>query len=194
MAVSIGEAKALVEKEVHLLSVKEVLLEDALGSVLAEDVEATLDLPNFDNSAMDGYAIRHGDVESNDENQLSLVGEVPAGGFSDHLLEQNETIRIFTGAAVPKGADTVVMQEHVTATDDGIKIDKLPVLGANIRLTGEQIGVGEVALVKGTDLNPSALGFLASFGITKVKVFESPAVSVVITGDELVDRGNELGQ
>ncbi|NQY68867.1 MAG: molybdopterin molybdotransferase MoeA [Flavobacteriales bacterium] len=190
MAVGILEAKDLIVSTVRHLVEKEVLLENALGSVLAQDVKATLDLPNFDNSAMDGYAIRYDDVQGN--TVLKLVGEVPAGGFSDHVLEKNEAIRIFTGAAVPIGADTVVMQEHVQRDHDDVRIDKLPVKGANIRLTGEQIGIGEVALVKGTSLNPSALGFLASFGITKVKVFDSPKVAVIITGDELVDRGDTL--
>ncbi|MFM2189995.1 MAG: hypothetical protein RL491_381, partial [Bacteroidota bacterium] len=147
--------------------------------------------PPFDNSAMDGYAFRFSDFESG--KPLNVSGESSAGKPYLNRLKKFQSVRIYTGAAIPSGADTVVMQEKTSIDQNTLLItDSAIKKGANIRRAGSEIQKGRIALAKGTLLNPSACAFLASIGITKVSVQVKPSVAIIITGNELVKSGKSL--
>jgi len=165
-----------------LLNVKE-----SLGSVLSEDVFSPINMPPFRQSAMDGYA-----VKINNKSRYNLVGEVKAGDCHNLELKNGEAVRIFTGAAVPDSANAVIMQEKVERKDNFILIDSEIKNSENIRPLGEQIKQGELALKKHTKITASGIGFLYSLGITKVKVFQKPAIAVIVTGNELIAPGEKL--
>ena len=169
-------------------------LEEADGLVLAESPLATIALPPFDNSAMDGYAVRAADVRLV-PTFLKQVGEVAAGGGFDGSVGPGETVRIFTGAPIPSGADAVVMQED-TAVVPG-QNDRIQILdGAkpweNVRFRGEDIRAGAGLLSVGRILDPAALALLAATGIARVSVYRRPRVSVLVTGSELTSVGGSL--
>lgn len=166
-------------------------VEKAHGYVLAKSITAPVHSPAFDNSAMDGYAFRYCDWQSG--KPLAVSGESSAGKPYDHRLKRNQAVRIYTGASIPVGADTVVMQERIHRYQNTIEISE-PMLkkGANIRKAGTEIRKGKVALAVGTLLNPSACAFLVSLGITSVPVFNLPSVAVIVSGNELVKGGVKL--
>jgi molybdopterin molybdotransferase len=186
--ISVEEAKGLVLESIQSLASKTIALEAAFGQVLAEDIFSPVDMPLFGQSAMDGYAV----ALSAKCHHFELIGEVKAGCAFPGILQKGQAIRIFTGAPVPQGADAVVMQEKVTVEEGKISFQGPPKINENIRLKGEQIQKGAVALRKGALLNPAAIGFLASLGITSVTVVNKPQVSILVTGDELQRPGEEL--
>jgi len=168
-----------------------VPLADAAGLVLAHDLIASLDLPPFSQSAMDGYALAgHGPFPVG--TRFRVVGEVKAGDGGGLRLHTGEAARIFTGGAIPEGAGTVVMQEH--AHQDGLLLVLDTPVGADmhIRHRAEQLKQGEVALESGTVLVPGALGFLAGLGVGEVPVIPRPRVALVNSGNELVSPGSPL--
>ena len=185
--ISVSDALALVNDNVQVSAIIEVVLNDAYGLILAEDVISPIDMPPFRQASMDGYALILGHHKT-----YTLVGEVPAGSAADIKLNAGEAVRIFTGAKVPDAADTVIMQEHVSKTETGIHINKRPDQFANVRPAGQQIKYGEIALKRGVFLNAAALGFLAGLGLNSVKVYQPPRVSLLMTGDELVEPGQPL--
>ena len=185
--ISVKNAIDIIEQTSLKHDSKIISLDSALNKVLFQDVFSIINMPPFNQSAMDGYAIKHSLNKT-----YKLIGESAAGSTKDFQLKQGEAVRIFTGALVPKGANTVVMQEHIEIFNKNLTITKIPVKGANIRIAGEQIRQGELALKKGTLLNEAAIGFLACLGITKVSIFKSPKVSIVITGNELQPPGEVL--
>ncbi len=189
--ISVENAKKLILKNVNALSASNVKLADAVGCLLFEDVVSPVNLPPFDQSAMDGYAIKYADFIQN--TGIKIEGEVPAGDFYKKELTCGHAVKIFTGAPVPAGADTIVIKEKVSAENGNIIIDA-PLLkqGANIRKTGSQIKKGIVALRKKTILTPGGVGYLAAMGISTVKVYAKPSVSLVVTGNELVKPGKLL--
>jgi len=160
----------------------------ALGKTLFENVKSTINVPAYTNSAMDGYAIKHAERENN----LLLSGTAFAGKPFEGTLKDNETIRIMTGAAIPEGADTVVMQEHVETQESSIKLTRPISFGENIRKQGEDLKLGETALQKGRQLRASDIGLLASMGISEVKVTRNLRVAFFSTGDELKNVGEPL--
>jgi molybdopterin molybdotransferase len=161
---------------------------DADGRVLAEDVLSPLAVPPAANSAMDGYALRFADLES-PGSSLPVSQRIAAGDAAAPLAAETAA-RIFTGAQIPAGADTVVMQEHCTAQDDGtVRIDRLPAKGAAIRLAGEDVRLGSRVLSLGDRLTPAALGMAASIGRDRLLVAGRPKVALFSTGDELVSPG-----
>ena len=190
--VSVSEAKDIIKAEVKLSSRLAKNLLDARGSYLAEDLFAGIDVPSFDNSAMDGYAFRFEDLQKYE--QLEVVGEVPAGSvFSSLDIAEGQAVRIFTGAKIPPGVDTVVIQEKVTLTGGAISFPASEVKkGDNIRLRGSQTQKGELIMKKSTFINHSAIGFLAGFGFQNIPVYDQLKVGILVTGDELVELGNPL--
>ncbi len=171
---------------------KEILsLSKSPACILAEDIISPIDSPPFDNSAMDGYAFRYNDFVNQQE--IKIIGESAAGKSFSKKIKQGEAVRIFTGAEVPVGADTVVMQEKISIANEKLIIqdDKI-FLGANIRYKGSQIKKKDLALKKGAQLNPGTIGFLSSIGIGKVKVFSKPKVAIIVTGSELQQPGTKL--
>jgi molybdopterin molybdotransferase len=185
---SVDEAVASLLNGCHRLVESEPIdLLAALGRTLAEDIVAPIDVPPADNSAMDGYTFRHADWHSADQ-EIPLSQRITAGSVPDFLTE-GTAARIFTGAEIPAGADTVVMQEHCEDTDAGVRVVKLPSKGANIRPRGQDISIGRKILTKGHRLRPQDLGLLASQGFDRVNVYRRLKVAVLSTGDELVDPG-----
>ena len=164
-------------------------LREALGRVLAEDILAPLDVPPADNSAMDGYCLRSADFV--DGKILPISQRIPAG-VAPQPLQPGTAARIFTGAEVPQGADTVVMQEDCVATADGVQINEMPEPGQNIRPQGQDIARGQRALARGQRLRAQELGLLASLGIAYINVFRPLRVAVLSTGDELVEPGDSV--
>jgi molybdopterin molybdotransferase len=178
-------------------SVVDLPLSEGLGRVLAQSVQAIIDVPAYDNSAMDGYAVNTRDLKVPGA-RLSLSQTI-AAGHPGHLLEPGTVARIFTGAPVPEGADAVVMQENATTeynAENGIAvsitINELPRAGENIRLKGHDIATGAVVLHAGHRLQPQDMGLLASLGISTVSVHRPLTVAIVNTGDEVVAPGTPL--
>lgn len=167
-----------------------VAVADAVARVLAEPVVSAHDVPPADNSAMDGYALRHGDWPGPSQ-PLPVTLRVPAGQAPGALAE-GEAARIFTGAEIPEGADTVVMQEHTREEGRGVVIEKLPSPGANVRPRGQDIHAGQEILPAGRRLRAQELGLLASVGLPEVTVRRRLRVAIVSNGDELVEPGKAL--
>lgn len=190
--ISVAEAKSLIQSHVRRLEPVKVLLGDALGCCLAADVISPVSMPGFAQSAMDGYAFSWGGYQ--EFGALNIVGEVAAGA-AEALPRpaHNQAVRIFTGAPVPEGFDTVVMQEKVRV-DDGLLYveDTALVQGRNVRLVGSEIAQGALAMEAGTQITPAAVGFLASLGLTHVPVISQPRIALIVTGDELQTPGKTL--
>ena len=171
---------------------EKVKLEDALGRTLAEDLHSTINVPGYDNSAMDGYAINSEDcIEAGA--QLPVTQRIPAGQ-TGQPLKKGSAARIFTGAPIPEGADAVVMQELCEREGDVVTVNAVVNAGSNIRCAGEDIGEGGVVLETGARLRPQELGLLSSVGLAEVPVKRKLKVATFFTGDELVEPGNKLGQ
>ncbi|HDR1012688.1 TPA: molybdopterin molybdotransferase MoeA [Pasteurella multocida] len=166
-------------------------LQHAVNRICAEDIISPLNVPSFDNSAMDGYAVRLADLAQN--LTLTVAGKSFAGAPFDKEWQTQSTVRIMTGAMLPAGADAVVMQEDVIVNEDGtVTFPEKIKAGQNIRYIGEDVKQGEVVLNKGSVLNAVSLPLLASLGIDNVKVFPLLKVAVLSTGDELVPVGQPL--
>jgi len=167
-------------------------LRAALGRILAEDVVSPIAVPGHDNSAMDGYALRHADLAASGETVLRRAGESFAGHpFTGHM-DAESCVRIFTGAAMPEGADTVVMQEHVRIDAAGVHIPPGTRLGQNRRRAGDDIRAGAKVFAAGQIIRPAELGMLASLGIIEVAVKRRLRVAIFSTGDELRTAGSSL--
>ena len=168
---------------------------DAVGLHVCEDIVSTIDLPRFDNSAMDGYAVRAQDVaEASQEAPLSLpvVGEIAAGKAATHRLSPGTAMKIMTGAPVPLGADTIVPYENTDRGETDVKVFVASSAGQHIRRVGEDIKAGTQLFRVSDRLGPRDIGVLAGIGLDKVLVRPRPRVVVISTGSELVDPGLEL--
>lgn len=161
----------------------------AWGRVLAQPVCSALNVPPADNSAMDGYALRTGDLAVT--NNMLVSQRIPAGSHPA-ALEAGTVARIFTGALIPAGADAVVMQENCTQDGERVRIDQAPKPGENIRRAGEDIALGAVVLPAGTSLGAAHMGLLASIGVAEIDVYARLRVAMFFTGDELVMPGQPL--
>ncbi|MBB3330424.1 molybdopterin molybdotransferase [Halomonas campaniensis] len=184
---SVEAALAALLADVAPLPDEALLCERAAGRVLAEAVMARLDVPPFDNSAMDGYALRHADA-----GRWLPVSQRIAAGAQAVPLAPGSCARIFTGGELPPGADCVVMQERVEVEGDRVRIpDGIPE-GDNVRRRGRDVAAGDTLLTAGERLEAAALGHLAGQGITEVRVRRRPRVALLSTGDEIVDPGQPL--
>ncbi len=185
---SVAEASRIVNERVPRLASETIAIDLALGRVLAIDIVAERSLPGFDNSAMDGYAVRSADLPAT----LPVVGVVAAGAPFTHAVAERSAVRIFTGAAMPPDLDTVVIQEAATLEGDRVTLPESPP-GDNVRRLGEDIAPGDVVVTRGTRLAAWELGVLAALGITEVPVSRIPRVALIATGDELVDVATPPG-
>lgn len=167
-----------------------VALHGARGRVVAQDVSAPVDLPPFDNSAVDGYAVRHADLQPDKETTLAVSGRLTAGARANLALKPGTAVRIFTGAAMPKGADTVFMQEDVTVEGDRVTVPKGLKPGANRRLAGEDVAAGAIVLPSGTVLEAQHIALAAALGLTEIVVRRRLRVAIFSTGDEVVEPGS----
>ena len=194
--ISVSEAKAILQKQQIHRQVIILPISESCGYFLAEAITSRLDVPSFDNSAMDGYAFCWDDdfLKNKDEGiSLQVVGEVAAGSFRDQVLEKGQAVRIFTGAPIPAGADTVIMQEKVQRQGDQIFIQKDQLeKGSHVRYRGSQCKDGAVVANPGKKITPGMVSLLASVGIGEVKVWKSPSVSLLLTGNEIKNVGEQL--
>lgn len=189
--ISVSEAREIIGQYISALPPVPVKLEETVGYRLAADIMAPLDIPAYPQSSMDGYAFSFSDWQQYPV--LQVKGEMAAGSNNKQAIDAKTAIRIFTGAAVPDGADTVVMQEKTSIINDQLHIhDEQLSQGNNVRLQGSEIRKGELALSANTILTPAAIGFLAAMGITEVNVYPSCAVTIIITGNELQAPGKPL--
>lgn len=189
----IEEGLALLAARIEpIADTESVALSEADGRVLAEDVVASIDLPGFDNSAVDGWAVRHADLAERGETRLAASGRTVAGDGQVALLGSGEARRIFTGARMPEGADTVFMQEDVRVEGNVVIFPEGLAAGANRRLAGEDIAAGTVALPKGRRLRPQEVSLAAALGLLAVPVRRRLAIAVLSTGSELVSAGAPL--
>ena len=161
-------------------------LDDALNCCLAADIASPVDVPPADNSAMDGYALKHGDVS--DGVWLEVSGRIAAGSVG-RPLESGGLVRIFTGALLPPGADTVVIQEATETRGGAVRIMQMPQHGENVRKRGQDIEKGRVILARGERLTSAGLGLIASVGFSRVAVYTPLRIAIMSTGDELVQPG-----
>lgn len=169
-------------------------LRDAVGRVLAEAITSPVNVPSHTNSAMDGYAVQGADLPESDEARLSVIGTSLAGHPFAAEMGAGECVRIMTGAAMPSGADTVIMQEHVTAEGDQITIGSGQRAGQHVRQAGEDIKKGDAVLQPGKLLQAADLGLIASLGVGEVQVARRLKVAFFSTGDELCSIGESLGE
>ncbi|HLL26756.1 MAG TPA: gephyrin-like molybdotransferase Glp [Xanthobacteraceae bacterium] len=169
-----------------------VALDDSLGRVAAENVIAPIALPSFDNSAVDGFAVRHSDVGASAETRFKIVERVLAGARPARALAAGEAARVFTGAPMPAGADTVYMQEDCRIEGDAVIVPPGLKLGANRRLVGEDLRPGAVAIPAGRRLKPQDVALAAALGIDAIKVRRRVRVALFSTGDEIVEPGRPL--
>jgi len=193
--ISVAEAVQIVRQQTRPLAAERVKLHDALSRVLAQDVIADSDLPPFDRSQMDGYAVRADDT-TDAPVRLRIVGESAAGKGWHHELNQGEAIRIMTGAPVPIGADSVQQVELTHELKDGTVVELLePVeLGKSIVKRGAEIKAGEIVLQSGVTINGAMMAVLAAFGYAEVTVGQQPRAGVLATGSELVSVDEQPGQ
>ena len=183
-----AEAARLIAASFEPLAPERRRLRDALDAVLAEDVTSPIDLPPWDNSAMDGYAVRGADLR--DGASLAVIETIPAGQFPSKTVGSGQAIRIFTGAPLPQGADTVLRQEDTEpggGANGHVTVRNTRDAGKNIRRRGEDIRKGTLALPRGTALGPAQLGVLASIAHDRPLVHRTPRVAFMGSGDEIVD-------
>ncbi len=190
----LGEARQRILTDLSPLPGSEQLpLRSALGRVLAAPLISPIDVPSYVNSAMDGYAIRAGDLPQSGEVGLTVIGESFAGHAFEGTLAATQAVRIMTGAPLPQGADSVVIQERVRREGETVFVPAGVKLGANVRLAGEDLTRGERVLEAGKRLLPPELGLIASLGIPEVRVTRRPRIAFFSTGDELRSLGEPLG-
>ena len=193
---TVAEAQALILKEISPLGSEKVNLLSALGRVLAEDVASTRDIPPWDNSSMDGYAVRAADTRGATRERparLAVIGEIPAGRVASRPVGPGEAYRIMTGAPMPEGADAVIPVEEVLAEQDKVGCLREVASKEFVRPLGEDVRRGDLVLSRGTCLTPAAIGLLASLGRASVEVYQRPRVAILSTGDELVEIEERLG-
>jgi molybdopterin molybdotransferase len=189
----VADAERLIGERVAPVSGFETAtLREAIGRVLAEDIIAPVNVPPFDNSAVDGYAVRAAALDAKAETRLTIVDRVTAGHDATHALNAGEAIRIFTGAPMPDGADTVFMQEDCRVDGGAVVVPPGLKLGANRRLAGEDIRAGAVALPAGRRLAVQHVALAAALGLTSLKVRRRVRVALFSTGDEIVEPGAHL--
>ncbi|MEO8778712.1 MAG: gephyrin-like molybdotransferase Glp [Rhodanobacter sp.] len=189
------QALAIVAQQAarHLLPTEQAKLADALSQVLACDVLAHGNVPSFARSAMDGFALRGAELPRAGERTFELVGEVLAGAASVPMVGSGQCARVATGAPMPAGADTVVIQENVQVNDGRVRVGASERPGANVHVVGETWRAGDVALSAGVRLGPRELAVPASLGLATVSVRRAPRIALIATGSELIPAGQPLG-
>jgi molybdopterin molybdotransferase len=194
--ISIEEARARVLAEAAPLSVEARPLAEVLGSVLAQDIVAPHSVPPFDNSGMDGFAVKAADtVEAAQEHPsvLAVVFTIPAGHTAEGPIKAGEAAKIMTGAPIPEGADAVIQSEWTEDLGSHVRILQAVKPGKNIRRAGEDVSAGDRVLTVGTVLGPAEIGLAASLGFPTVMVYRRPRVAIINTGSELVEVDQPLG-
>lgn len=189
----VAQARKYIREFLEPVTTVEVLpIRNTLGRVLAEDILSPCNVPNHDNSAMDGYAFNADDLNSSGETSLNIIGTAFAGKAFDGRIGKGQCVRIMTGAVMPQGADTVVVQERVQADGEHIRFTDGPKRGMNMRYAGEDLQQGQVVLPAGHLMRAADLGLIASLGLGELKVYRKLRVAFFSTGDELASIGQAL--
>jgi molybdopterin molybdotransferase len=187
---TVTEASERILSEIKPLAPEAIPLRQALGRVLAEDISATVTMPPWSNSSMDGYAVRSADITpvmSGERVQLRVIATIAAGEFAPRALKRGEAMRIMTGAPIPGGADSVIRKEDTDGGSEKVEIREARDVWKNIRDAGEDFQRGDLLGKRGSPIKPALLGVLASSGIANVQVFGQPKVAIISSGNELVD-------
>lgn len=196
--IKVDEALKIILSEVKQLESENTPLIKNFGRVLSEDIHAGSDIPGFDNSAMDGYAVRFSDTMGASKvkpRTLEVICDIKAGDSPKAFLKEKQAARIMTGAIIPKGADSVIMVEdtlRIAGKEKLVQIFKEVKRGDNIRKKGEDIKKGELVIPCGKELNPAHIGILASLGMSRINVYRKPMVAILATGDEVIEINKEL--
>ncbi len=190
MPISFEDARSLILDHITPLEIETVSLLEANGRALAEDFIAPWNLPLFNNSAMDGFAVRT--VDCAQDNTLQIVDYIPAGGTADKTVAPGTAVKIMTGAPVPGGCDAIVPFEEASELGQTLSVNNGPLKGAHIRVSGEDVSIGDRVLQAGTTLRPWEISMLASLGQTTASVYSRPTVAILSTGDELTEPGKSL--
>lgn len=189
-AMHVAKAREFIRQFLNPVSAIETLaLCDSLGRVLAADITSPSNVPNYDNSAMDGYALKASDLTTT---RLKVIGTAFAGRAFNGSVGDGECVRVMTGAAMPTGTDTVVVQERTVTDGEFINISEAPKAQANVRYAGEDLKLGQTVLAQGHLMRPADLGLIASLGIAEVQAYRKLKVAFFSTGDELVSLGQPL--
>ncbi len=189
--ITVEQARKTVLERIVPLGSERVYIEQALGRYLSEDIVSEMEIPSWDNSAMDGYAVHTSDIDSSGI-RLKIAYEIPAGVPPRGPFEQGSVVKVMTGAQIPPGADAVVKREDTEELDGSVIIRTIPQKNEHIRFKGEDIGKGELLLRQGTFLDPAQIGILASVRRVMVNCARRPVVAIIATGDEVADLGEEI--
>ena len=195
--ISVAEAHKIIQGRIRSPAAETVKVNDATGRVLAHEIVATFPQPRFDNTAMDGFAVRARDTIGASADlpvTLSMKGVIPAGSSADTVIGKGECCQIMTGAPMPEGADAVVMVEDSSGFGDSSSVDisREVVEKENIRYSGEEIAAGETLIHPGNRLSAGEIGVAATFGYGELEVYRRPNIALFATGDELIEPGEEL--
>lgn len=177
-----SKAIEIILNHCHPIGIQETHIQNGLGFFLAQDIVAGEDIPPFANAGMDGFAVNTNDQRT----EFNIIGEVQAGSLFEGEIGSGQTVRIMTGAPLPRGADAVVEQEAVVVEGKTIRLSESIFKGKNIRQQGDDVKVGETIILKGTKIGPAEMGLLASLGVSHVNVFRKPVVAILTTGNELI--------
>jgi len=192
-SLNIADAQQRIADMIATVRETEIIpIHDALNRTLATNLLSTINVPPQTNSAMDGYAVKFEDIRSNKQPQLKIIGVAYAGNPFNGEINSGECIRIMTGAIMPKNVDTVIMQEQTTVQENLLSINGEHSKAQNVRLQGEDLQIGEAALVAGTRLKPTDIGIIASLGIESIEVYRRVKAAIFSTGDELKNIGDKL--
>ncbi len=188
--ISVKEALNIILEHSHTTSTEKVFLNESLNRVIAEDIVAPYNIPYFDNSAMDGYAIKSEDTQNATKNnpvKLKIINEIPAGKLDEITLKSGEAVKIMTGGIIPTGANAVARVEITKQEKDFVYIFEEVKKEKDLRKSGEDVKQGSLTIKKDTLITPAVMGMLAALGKAYIKVYRKPAVSVIVTGDEILD-------
>lgn len=192
-SMSVASARLFIKQFLNPVNQTEILpLRESIGRILAGDIFSSVNVPNYDNSAMDGYAFDAEDININSPTKLIVIGTILAGKAFDKKVERGQCVRIMTGGMMPNGADTVIMQEKIKVDGDYIIFSETPKPKMNVRYAGEDLQMGHCVLTSGHMIRAADLGLLASLGISEISVYRKLKVSFFSTGDELASLGENL--
>ena len=192
-SMSVARARLFIKQFLNPVNKTEILpLRESIGRILAGDIFSSVNVPNYDNSAMDGYAFNAEDININSPTKLIVIGTILAGKAFDKKVERGQCVRIMTGGMMPNGADTVIMQEKTKVDDDYIVFSEIPKPKMNVRYAGEDLQMGHCVLTSGHMIRAADLGLLASLGISEISVYRKLKVAFFSTGDELASLGENL--
>ncbi|MGB0551126.1 MAG: gephyrin-like molybdotransferase Glp [Alphaproteobacteria bacterium] len=190
--ISVAEAEERILTALKPMPLEQVVITDSFGRVVGEDVKSRRTQPPMAVSAMDGYAVRAADVQIV-PTDLKVVGYAPAGGSYDAIVREGETVRIYTGAPVPAGADAIVIQENTAQTDDSVRINEGATAGTFVRPAGLDFAEGDVLIPTGTRMTARHVGLAAAMNVPWLMTYRKPRVAILATGDEIVMPGQEIG-